>query len=105
MASEADGTVLVALVNRNIPGGFGFYIRYNRADLPVFTECKMSGLGTYMACIEPGNCRVEGRSKERENGTLQTLEPGEIRKYKIEIGCWPHGSIAQVEQRIAMMRP
>jgi hypothetical protein len=86
MAPASDGTVTTALVNHGIPGGFGFYIRYYKNELPVFTEWKMNGVGTYVVGMEPGNCHVEGRSKERERGTLQVLEPGEIRTYRLEVG-------------------
>jgi len=36
--------------------------------------------------MEPGNCLVKGRDKERKEGRLQFLKPGEIRKYRIEVG-------------------
>lgn len=86
MAPGADGTVTAAIVNRRIPGGFGFYVKYFKDELPWLTEWKMNGLGTYVLGIEPGNCHVDGRSKERARGTLQFLEPGEVRKYRLEIG-------------------
>jgi hypothetical protein len=36
--------------------------------------------------MEPANCLVQGRAKERERGTLQFIEPGETREFHIEIG-------------------
>jgi hypothetical protein len=36
--------------------------------------------------MEPANCLVDGRAKEREYGTLQFLEPGEEREYHLEPG-------------------
>lgn len=105
MASEADGTVITALVNRSIPGGFGFYVNYSNKELPLFTEWKMNGLGTYVVGMEPSNCHVQGRSNERERGTLQYLEPGEIRHYSLEIGVLnSEESIKQLEERIEAMR-
>jgi len=35
--------------------------------------------------LEPANCRVGGRSQERARGTLQILQPGEVRKFLVEI--------------------
>jgi len=46
----------------------------------------MIGEGLYVVGLEPANCGVEGRAKERERGTLQFLEPGEKRYYNLEIG-------------------
>lgn len=105
MASESDGTVVTALVNRDIPGGFGLSVQYSIHELPVFTEWKMNGLGTYVMAMEPGNCRTEGRAKERERGTLQMLEPGEVRRYKLEIAVLTsHETIARVTERIEKIK-
>ena len=46
----------------------------------------MNGEGTYVIGLEPANCWVEGRAKEREQGTLQYIEPGGRRHYEVEIG-------------------
>jgi hypothetical protein len=88
MAASADGSVGAALVNPGFKGGdgFGFYMRYSKQELPKFTEWKMMGQGTYVVGMEPANCWVEGRAKERERGTLQFLKPGEAREYHLELG-------------------
>jgi hypothetical protein len=46
----------------------------------------MMGEGTYVVGMEPGNCLVEGRAKERERGTLQYIQPGEVREFDLELG-------------------
>ncbi len=105
MASDADGTVVTALINRRIGDGFGFYVSYSKEQLPFFTEWKMNGLGTYVVGMEPGNCHAEGRAKEREYGTLQTLSPGEIRNYRIGIGTLESSEeIRALEERIIQMK-
>lgn len=88
MIPDVDGYIHAALVNKNFNDGqgFGFYIKYCKSQLPRFIEWKMNGEGTYVVGMEPANCLVEGRSKERERGTLQFLKPGEKREYKLEIG-------------------
>jgi len=88
MAAAPDGTVRAALINRSCDGGrgFGFYAAYNKKELPRFTEWKMMGAGDYVVGMEPANCLVEGRDKERARGTLQFLQPGEAREYHLEIG-------------------
>ena len=88
MATDNDGFVYTALINKNMPNGgeFGFYVKYNKNELPKFTQWKMNGTREYVVGMEPANCWVEGRAKERERGTLQFLKPGESREYHIEIG-------------------
>ena len=46
----------------------------------------MTGEDVYSVGLEPANCLVEGRDKEREHGILQFLAPGEQRTYHVEIG-------------------
>lgn len=88
MACDAEGYIWAGLINRDFGRGegFGAYIKYPKDELPEFTEWKMNGQGTYVVGLEPGNCRVEGRHRERERGTLVFLAPGETREYHIEIG-------------------
>ena len=88
MVPDAGGYVHAALANKGFKNGqgFGFYAKYLKSQLPRFIEWKMNGEGTYVVCMEPANCLVEGRDKERERGTLQFLQPGEKREYDLEIG-------------------
>jgi len=88
MQADADGYVTVALVNRGYDGGrgLGVYVRYRQAELPRFTQWKMVGAGEYVTGLEPANCGVEGRAKDRAEGLLQFLEPGEERSYHVEVG-------------------
>ena len=88
MGTASDGNVYVALINKNMPCGeqFGFYVKYRNEELPKFVQWKRNGTQEYVVGIEPSNCWVNGRDKEREQGTLQFLEPGESREYHLEIG-------------------
>jgi len=88
MAEDKDGFATAALVNKSCDNGegFGFYIKYLKRELPRFIEWKMNGEGTYVVGIEPANCMVGGRAKEREAKTLQFMKPGEKREYHLEIG-------------------
>ena len=91
-AKSADGTVTTAVVDPETPAGdgskpgFGVYCRYSPLELPNFIEWKMMGSGTYVVGMEPANCLVLGRACDRAAGTLQFLEPGEVREYHLEIG-------------------
>ncbi|MGQ9607929.1 MAG: aldose 1-epimerase family protein [bacterium] len=98
MLVDKEGYAYASLVNKkfNDGQGFGFYVKYLKSQLPRFIEWKMNGEGTYVVGMEPANCLVEGRDKERKNGTLQFLDPGEKREYKLEIGVL--SSISEIEE-------
>lgn len=87
MKEDTSGIVRCALVNDNLEKeGFGVYINYKKEQLPHFTEWKMMGEGDYVVGMEPANCSVEGRAKEREKGTLQFIQPGEVKRFELEMG-------------------
>jgi len=76
MVAGADGYVTVVLANRkyDIGQGLGIYLRYRQAELPRFIQWKNVCAGTYVTGLEPANCGVEGRDKDRERGILQHLQ-------------------------------
>ena len=88
MAAGDDGFVTLLLANRGFEDGkgLGIYLRYRQAELPRFIQWKNVCAGTYVTGLEPANCWVEGRDKDRERGMLQFLAPGEEREYRLEIG-------------------
>lgn len=107
MAADDNDHVYVALVNRKFNGGegIGIYVRYHKSQLPRFIEWKMMGEGTYVVGLEPANCLVEGRDKERERGTLQFIEPGGRRHYETEIGVLrSNREIEEMERKIEGIR-
>ena len=60
-------------------------MRYRQRELPRLIEWKMVGEDVYCVGIEPANCLVEGRDKDRANGILEFLDPGETRSYHLEV--------------------
>ena len=82
-----DGATSVAIVNREFMGGHGIGIAlsFNKNQYDQFTQWKMCAQGTYVIGLEPANCHVEGRDKDRDEGRLKVLEPGEAREYDMEI--------------------
>lgn len=94
MAVDADNKATVALANREAAGGrgLGAYLTYDKTTLPYFTQWKMPDQGTYVTGLEPANCRVEGRKKYREDGTLVILQPGEVVEYSLEFGVLTSGA-------------
>jgi hypothetical protein len=84
LVADAGGFTTAALVN--MPLGLGIFVRSRKAELPFFTEWKMMGEGMYVVGLEPGNCLVEGRARERASGRLSFLPPGEEREFLLECG-------------------
>lgn len=79
-----DGFATALLSNKKMQ--LGLYTQYRQRELPKFIQWKMVGEGEYVLGLEPANCLVEGRAKERARGTLQLLEPGERREFVVRIG-------------------
>lgn len=79
-----DGKVSVVLVRDQSTADFGVELRYDASTLPRFAQWKMSGEGHYVLGLEPANCRTLGRAWERQQGTLETLQPGESRQFNID---------------------
>ncbi|MEA3485712.1 MAG: aldose 1-epimerase family protein [Candidatus Aerophobetes bacterium] len=84
MKEDSSGLVRCALINEK--RGFGLYVNYCKNELPQFIEWKMMGEGTYVVGMEPANCLVEGRDKNRQRKILQFIRPGERREFHLEIG-------------------
>ena len=101
LAADADGKVVVALVNRKLDGGFGYTLEFRRDQLPHFTEWKMMGEGMYVVGTEPCLMPLYPRSELRERGELPVLQPGEERRIDLEIGVLHSAkAIRAVERRV-----
>lgn len=81
----------VTVEMRNEPRRFGVRLEYHTDEFPYLTQWKMMGEGEYVCGIEPANCRVLGRAAEREAGRLQTIAPGERRRFSVTLTAltWP----------------
>ena len=86
MRGGADGQARVALVNRDLAGGLGLYLKFSPEELPFFTEWKMMGAGDYVVGIEPSSVPCQSRAFLREHGILPMLEPGQVKDVTLEIG-------------------
>lgn len=60
-------------------------LRWDALTLPRLVQWRMPGQGAHVLGIEPANCLVEGRDKEREAGTLRFIEPGEVVTHQLEL--------------------
>lgn len=69
----------------NLTGkGLSLDLTYSPKQLPRLAQWMRLEQGSYVMGIEPANCYVDGRDKEREAGTLSFLKPGEKRTYELE---------------------
>ena len=88
--ANSDGKVHVEL--RNPALGLGVRWSYEKAALPHLFEWKQMGEGEYVVGIEPGNSSaIEGRATARQRGDLPHLEPGEVRRYAIDLEVVEYG--------------
>jgi hypothetical protein len=102
LIAEPEGTVPVALVNRAL--ALGVYQVFHVAQLPFHTVWRMMGEGTYALGMEPSTNRDAGRWDARERGELQWLEPGEERRYDLEIGALDgEAAIGEFEGRVSRL--
>ena len=87
MQADDNGVVRCALVNETIKGEeLGIYLGYKLDQLSNFVQWKMMGEGEYVAGMEPSNCGVEGRAKEKQKNALSMLQAGEMKKFWLEVG-------------------
>ncbi|MGC9003661.1 MAG: aldose 1-epimerase family protein [bacterium] len=100
LKEDDKGEVIVGIANKGLMEGMGIYVKFSKRSLPFFTEWKMMGEGVYVVGLEPGNCHVQGRAREREMGTLEFLRPGEEKEVELEIGVLLKGEIDALEQRL-----
>ena len=85
---DAEGYAQVALVNRKFGGGQGLggYVCFKQSELPRLVQWKMMGQTFYVCGLEPTTNWAGGRAKERAEGRLRYLQPGETCHYQVEIG-------------------
>jgi len=103
LAADAAGKVTVAVVNRAFDNGQGLGVSFTwrKDQLPWFWEWKQIAEGMYVIGIEPANCGPKGRGPERAAGHLPILEPGDRRRYSVEISVLKsQEEIAAVERQI-----
>ncbi|MHB1348217.1 MAG: aldose 1-epimerase family protein [Candidatus Humimicrobiaceae bacterium] len=84
--ADSEGKCNAALINEsfNNGNGLGLSLSFNKDNLNYLVQWKQIGEGEYVCGMEPANCKIFGRAEERKAGRLQFIEPGEIKKYKLE---------------------
>jgi len=83
MIGDVEGNTQAAIINPNL--SIGIVFKYCISQLKVMVQVKNMKNGSYLATIEPCNCGIEGRKRERELGRLETIEGGETKPFFLEI--------------------
>lgn len=80
---NAEGICHIGIVNskRNL----ALTMKYPKQQLPHLANWQHWGPGEYVCALEPGTNPPTGQNKARELNQLIILEPGETRKYELEI--------------------
>jgi len=85
---DPDGRAAAAIVNRAM--GFGAFVRWRAAELPVLAHWKMTGEGEYVCGLEPStHAMAPTRREQLESGSMRSLGPGESVSLRLEIGVLP----------------
>jgi hypothetical protein len=76
---EFDGYSGYVISNEKI--GLGIRVSYLKENLNRLVQWVNQEAGRNVVEVGPSNCSCLGRAAEREAGTLQSLEPGELRRF------------------------
>ena len=96
---DPNGLACAAIVNRAL--GFGAFVRWRSAELPVLAHWKMTGEGEYVCGLEPStHVMTQTRREQRENGSLRDLAPGESVSFRLEIGTLPDAAAIAAFERL-----
>lgn len=65
--------------------GLAVFLKFQKAQLPCLTNWQHWGKGEYVTGLEPGTNPPIGQAKARENNELIFIQPGETRRYELQI--------------------
>lgn len=80
---DGQGVCTCGLSNKKI--GLSVTVRFRKDQLPWLTNWQHWGKGEYVTGLEPGTNPPIGQARARELGELVFLQPGESRKYEVEV--------------------
>jgi hypothetical protein len=97
LGADRNGNSFIALVNPDCGDGtpIGVVLRFNRKQLPVFTQWKMPRKGFYVTGLEPGTALPLGRGVVRQRGELPMLQGQQ--EYEINIQVEVIDSLEEIE--------
>lgn len=85
---DDEQNIYVSLVNKRLD--VRVRLKYNKDELPYFTQWKVMDEQDYSVGFEPANCLPLGRQVNKDRGLLEYLEPGEAKKINMEIEIIDH---------------
>ncbi|MEM7534115.1 MAG: aldose 1-epimerase family protein [Chloroflexota bacterium] len=101
--ADDEGNVHVGLVNDALE--FGLYWKFSLAEIPILNHWQHFHRGNYVTGIEPGNVSVLGRAWNRQHGTIQYIQPDEVREFHLEIGVLDGADeIAAFEKKVEALK-
>jgi hypothetical protein len=102
----SDGRCWAAVVNQELDGGLGLYVKYDPDQLPLLVQWKMMGQGMYVVGMEPANTQGIGMARQLGRGTLRHLDPGQEIDYVLEIGVLAgQQELEAFEREITLVSP
>ena len=75
-------------------------LRFDKKQLPWFINWQHWGSGEYVTGLEPATTRPYGQAKARSRNELIFLEPGESRKYDMELEVLTDKNVIQEFERL-----
>lgn len=101
-----DGRCGAAVINPELDGGLGLYVKYDPRTLPSLVQWKMMHEGMYVIGMEPSNTYGIGLERMRALGLLKSLEPEEEVEYRVEIGVLDTpDAISRFEREVQQLAP
>lgn len=83
--ADSDGIGRACVYNPKLGSGLAVLLEFDARTMPRLVEWKMMGEGLYVLGVEPGTSFVDGRVAERKAGRVPVLQPGESRRYHLEV--------------------
>ena len=83
IAADSSGMCTCGLHNAGI--GIAVTLKFQKKQLPWFTNWQHFGKGEYVTGLEPGTNPPIGQSKARAQNELLFIEPGEVKLFDLEM--------------------
>jgi hypothetical protein len=83
IAADSSGICTCGLHNAGI--GIAVTLKFQKKQLPWFTNWQHFGKGEYVTGLEPGTNPPIGQSKARAQNELLFIEPGEVKLFDLEM--------------------
>lgn len=81
--AHQNGSTGYVIYHPKLQGGLGLLVEFDQTHLPNIIQWVDLEEGQNVLEVGPSNCKCFGRAAERAAGTLDFLEPGEIREFEI----------------------